>query len=114
MNWDSIASFVNQVGFPMFVAVYMLVKGSAETRELTRAVQSLEKAILTFSFKEALKRETMILLLLILGLYWFVFRGGRMERQLFFLLLIMGGIWLIWDDLSGEKYLSRFIARVVA
>lgn len=45
MNWDSIASFVNQVGFPMFVAVYMLVKGSAETRELTRAVQSLEKAI---------------------------------------------------------------------
>ena len=45
MNWDSIASFVNQVGFPMFVAVYMLVKDSAETRELTRAVQSLEKAI---------------------------------------------------------------------
>jgi len=37
-----------------------------------------------------------------------------MERQLFFLLLIMGGIWLIWDDLSGEQYLSRFIARVVA
>jgi len=45
MNWDSIASFVNQVGFPMFVAVYMLLKSSAETRELTRAVQSLEKAI---------------------------------------------------------------------
>lgn len=45
MNWDSIASFVNQVGFPMFVAVYMLLKSSAETRELTKAVQSLEKAI---------------------------------------------------------------------
>ena len=45
MNWDSIASFVNKVGFPMFVAVYMLLKSSAETRELTRAVQSLEKAI---------------------------------------------------------------------
>lgn len=45
MNWDSISSFVNQVGFPMFVAVYMLLKSSAETRELTRAVQSLEKAI---------------------------------------------------------------------
>lgn len=45
MNWDSISSFVNQVGFPMFVAVYMLVKSSTETRELTRAVQSLEKAI---------------------------------------------------------------------
>lgn len=45
MNWDSITSFVNQVGFPMFVAVYMLLKSSAETRELTRAVQSLEKAI---------------------------------------------------------------------
>lgn len=45
MNWDSITSFVNQVGFPMFVAVYMLLKSSAETRELTKAVQSLEKAI---------------------------------------------------------------------
>ena len=45
MDWDSIVSFVNQVGFPMFVAVYMLVKSSTETRELTRAVQSLEKAI---------------------------------------------------------------------
>lgn len=45
MNWDSISSFVNQVGFPMFVAVYMLLKSSAETRELTKAVQSLEKAI---------------------------------------------------------------------
>ena len=84
MDWDRIVSFVNQVGFPMFVAVYMLVKSSAETRELTRAVQSLEKAISKLLIQGVLKMgKTMILLLLILGLYWFVFGGGRMERQLF-------------------------------
>ena len=75
MNWDSISSFVNQVGFPMFVAVYMLVKGSAETRELTKAVQSLERAISNLLIQGGIKDgKTMILLLLILGLYWFVFR----------------------------------------
>jgi len=42
---DMIAGFISQVGFPIFVAVWMLVRGSKDSRELRDAVNSLRTAI---------------------------------------------------------------------
>lgn len=38
-------SFISQVGFPIFVAVWMLVRGSKDSRELRDAVNRLTSAI---------------------------------------------------------------------
>lgn len=50
---NEIAQFISQVGFPIFVAVWMLYKTSKDNEKLTQAVNELNKtvAILTNEFK---------------------------------------------------------------
>lgn len=46
MDINVIGQFVSSVGFPIFVAVWMLYKGSNDTKELEKSINKLENAIL--------------------------------------------------------------------
>lgn len=46
MDISVIGQFVSSVGFPIFVAVWMLYKGSNDTKELEKSINKLENAIL--------------------------------------------------------------------
>lgn len=41
----TITTFINAVGFPIFVAVFMLFKGSKESKELRDTVTELTKSV---------------------------------------------------------------------
>lgn len=46
MNFESITNLISSIGFPIFVAVWMLYKSSNDSKELTAAINQLENAIL--------------------------------------------------------------------
>ena len=43
--FNYLAEFINKVGFPIFVAVWSLVKSSDETKQLKEAITDLKIAI---------------------------------------------------------------------
>lgn len=45
MEVQQFADFVSQVGFPIFVAGYMLIKQSKDTENMTNILTKLESAI---------------------------------------------------------------------
>lgn len=46
MNFESITNLISSIGFPIFIAVWMLYKSSNDSKELTTAINQLENAIL--------------------------------------------------------------------
>lgn len=45
MDYNTISQFISGVGFPIFVAVWMLYKSSKDTASLNETVASLKNAI---------------------------------------------------------------------
>lgn len=52
MEIDVITTVISTLGFPVFVGVWMLTKGSRDTEELKRAVNELTTAIKILSNKK--------------------------------------------------------------
>lgn len=46
MDFENITNLISSIGFPIFVAVWMLYKSSNDSKELTAAINQLENAIL--------------------------------------------------------------------
>lgn len=46
---QEIANFIGQIGFPIFVAVWMLYKSSKDSEEMRESIDKLEKAITTLT-----------------------------------------------------------------
>lgn len=46
MDFENITNLISSIGFPIFVAVWMLYKSSNDSKELTTAINQLENAIL--------------------------------------------------------------------
>lgn len=49
MDIESITTLISTVGFPVFVAVFMLWKSSTDTKALTDAVSELKNAVTELS-----------------------------------------------------------------
>ena len=48
---NQLAEFINKVGFPIFVAVWSLMKSSEESKQLREAITDLKIAIVKLSEK---------------------------------------------------------------
>jgi hypothetical protein len=46
-----ISTFIGQMGFPIFVAVWMLFKSSTDSKNMTEALNSVQQAITIMSAK---------------------------------------------------------------
>lgn len=46
---QEIASFISQIGFPIFVAVWMLYKTSKDSEEMRESINELKNAITTLT-----------------------------------------------------------------
>jgi hypothetical protein len=51
MNVQEVSALVGQLGFPIFVAVFMLVKQSKDTENMTNILTKLQSAIDNLSSK---------------------------------------------------------------
>ena len=51
MNVQEVSALVGQLGFPIFVAVFMLVKQSKDTENMTNILTKLQSAIDNLSDK---------------------------------------------------------------
>lgn len=49
MDINTIGNLVSSIGFPIFVAIWMLWRSSNDTKELEKAINKLENAILELS-----------------------------------------------------------------
>lgn len=49
---DAITGVIGQVGFPIFVAVWMLIKSSKDNEKITTAINELKTAIMILSEKK--------------------------------------------------------------
>lgn len=49
MDFSVVGNIISSIGFPIFVAVWLLWKSSNDTREMERAINALENAILEIS-----------------------------------------------------------------
>lgn len=45
MNYNDVVELISSVGFPIFVAVFMMIKNSNDTKTLTDTVNELKNAI---------------------------------------------------------------------
>lgn len=50
---QELANFIAQIGFPIFVAVWMLYKSSKDSQEMRESIDKLEKAITTLTSEVA-------------------------------------------------------------
>lgn len=57
INIDIITAIISQVGFPIFVAVYMLTKSSRESREMRDAISELTTAVKLLSLERSADHE---------------------------------------------------------
>lgn len=49
MDVSSVSSFISSVGFPIFVAVWMLYKSTKDTEQMTETINELKVAITELS-----------------------------------------------------------------
>lgn len=52
MDFKIITDLISQVGFPIFVAIYLLIEGRSQSQKIVAALTHLEKAIILLSEKK--------------------------------------------------------------
>lgn len=45
MEMQDITNIISQIGFPIFVAVYLLIEGRIQNKNICKALENLESAI---------------------------------------------------------------------